>query len=357
MSDSETQSSNTAEASSDPDSSSRITTDGDRPHERWIDRLKQALGLKAAGTIREDLAEALADDEVASAFTPEERAMLSNILRLREVHVDDVMVPRADIDAVDISISVGELLLKFQESGHSRMPVFRETLDDPVGLVHIKDLMAYIIRSAASAPAAGQPRKKNGRPSADIDLRRVDLGKNLAEADLVRNILFVPPSMPVPALFASMQATRMQMALVIDEYGGTDGVASLEDVVEMVVGDIEDEYDEVGGAMIVSDGDGIFLADARADLDDVAAAVGADFAVGEEGEDVDTIGGLVYSLIGRIPVRGELISVPGGFELEVLDADPRRIKRLRIYRQTSQAPRVEPRRRPRADAEPAPNSE
>jgi len=358
MSDSETQSSGTAEASSDPDSSGRITTDGDRPQERWIDRLKQALGLKAAGSIREDLAEALADDEVASAFTPEERAMLSNILRLREVHVDDVMVPRADIDAVDISISVGELLLKFQESGHSRMPVFRETLDDPVGLVHIKDLMAYIIRSAVSGPAAGPPRKKNGRqPSADFDLRRVDLDKNLAEADLVRNILFVPPSMPVPALFASMQATRMQMALVIDEYGGTDGVASLEDVVEMVVGDIEDEYDEVEGDMIVSDGDGVFLADARADLEDVAAAVGADFAVGEEGEDVDTIGGLVYSLIGRIPVRGELISVPGGFELEVLDADPRRIKRLRIYRQTSQAPRVEPRRRSRADAEPAPNSE
>lgn len=355
MSDSETQSSNTAESSSDPDSSGRIATDGDRPHERWIDRLKQALGLKAAGSIREDLAEALADEEVASAFTPEERAMLSNILRLREVHVDDVMVPRADIDAVDISTSVGELLLKFQESGHSRMPVFRETLDDPVGLVHIKDLMAYITRSAAPA---GQPEKTNGRQaSADIDLCRVDLGKNLAEADLVRNILFVPPSMPVPALFAAMQATRMQMALVIDEYGGTDGVASLEDVVEMVVGDIEDEYDEVVGDMIVPDGDGTFLADARADLDDVAEAVGADFAAGEEGEDIDTIGGLVYSLIGRIPVRGELISVPGGFEIEVLDADPRRIKRLRIYRQASEAPRAEPRRRPRVDAEPTPSSD
>jgi CBS domain containing-hemolysin-like protein len=356
MSDSETQSSAKTEASSDPDSSGRIATDGgDRPHERWIVRLKQALGLKAPASIREDLAEALADDEVASAFTPEERAMLSNILRLREFHVDDVMVPRADIDAVDISISVGELLLKFQESGHSRMPVFRETLDDPVGLVHIKDLMAYITRSAA-APGAGQPRKNGSQSSADIDLRRVDLGKNLAEADLVRNILFVPPSMPVPALFTSMQATRMQMALVIDEYGGTDGVVSLEDVVEMVVGDIEDEYDEVGGAMIVPDGDGIFLADARADLDEVAAVVGADFAAGEESEDVDTVGGLVYSLIGRIPVRGELISVPGGFELEVLDADPRRIKRLRIYRQ-AEAPRPDSRRLPHADAEPAAGGE
>jgi CBS domain containing-hemolysin-like protein len=355
MNDSETQSTK-AESGSDPDSSSRIAADGDRPHERWIDRLKQALGLKAPSSIREDLAEALADDEVASAFTPEERAMLSNILRLREVHVDDVMVPRADIDAVDISTSVADLLLRFQESGHSRMPVYRETLDDPVGLVHIKDLLAYVTRCAA-VPADPE-KKSNGRQaSADIDLRRVDLSKNLAEADLVRNILFVPPSMPVPALFATMQATRMQMALVIDEYGGTDGVASLEDVVEMVVGDIEDEYDDDNSAMIVQDGEGIFLADARADLDDVAAAVGADFAAGEEGEDIDTIGGLVYSLIGRIPVRGELIAIPGGFELEVLDADPRRIKRLRIYRQAAQARRPEPRRRPRADAEQAPGSE
>ena len=357
MNDSESQSSSTAEPSSDPDSSGRIATDEDRPQERWIDRLKQAIGLRGPASIREDLAEALADDEVSSAFTPEERAMLSNILRLREVHVDDVMVPRADIDAVDISTSVGELLQKFQQSGHSRMPVFRETLDDPVGLVHIKDLMAYIIRSAAVTPGAG-PKRNNGKPpSADVDLRRVDLSKNLAEADLVRNILFVPPSMPVPALFASMQATRMQMALVIDEYGGTDGVASLEDVVEMVVGDIEDEYDEVGGTMIVPDGEGIFVADARADLDDVAAAVGAEFGAGEEGEDVDTIGGLVYSLIGRIPVRGELVSVPGGFELEILDADPRRIKRLRIYRETAQVPRPETRRRPRADAGPASSGE
>jgi len=346
MNDSESRSTK-AEPSSDPDSSSRIAIDGERPHERWLDRLKAALGLKAPASIREDLAEALADDEVAGAFTPEERAMLSNILRLREVRVDDVMVPRADIDAVDIGTAVGDLLVKFRESGHSRMPVFRETLDDPVGFVHIKDLMAHIARTAAVPP---DPEKKNRRRGhADIDLRKVDLTKNLAEAELVRNILFVPPSMPVPALLASMQATRMQMALVIDEYGGTDGVVSLEDVIEMVVGDIEDEYDDEGGAMIVSDGDGVFLADARADLEEVAAAVGADFAAGEEGDEVDTIGGLVYSRIGRIPVRGELIAGPNDFEFEILDADPRRIKRLRISRRGA-SPRPEPRRRQRIEA-------
>jgi CBS domain containing-hemolysin-like protein len=339
MSDSETQSSK-AEQSSDPDSSSRIGNGGEPHfHETWLDRLKAALGLKAAGSIREDLAEALADDEVASAFTPEERAMLSNILRLREVRVDDVMVPRADIYAVDIATSVGDLLLEFRESGHSRMPVFRETLDDPVGFVHIKDLMAYMTMAAAGPETLQEGVKR------EIDLGKVDLTKNLAEADLVRNILFVPPSMPVPALLASMQATRMQLALVIDEYGGTDGVVSLEDVVEMVVGDIEDEYDDDSGAMIVPDGDGVYLADARADLDEVQGAIGADFVTGEESEDVDTIGGLVYSLIGRIPVRGELIAGPGGFEFEILDADPRRIKRLRIYQRKAGAPRPEPRRR------------
>ncbi len=338
MNDSESQSSK-SEQSSDPDSS-RIGNGGE-PHfqETWLDRLKAALGLKAASSIREDLAEALADDEVASAFAPEERAMLSNILRLRDVRVDDVMVPRADIYAVDIGTSVGDMLLEFRESGHSRMPVFRETLDDPVGFVHIKDLMAYMTLAAAG------PEPMQDGVKQPIDLTKIDLAKNLAEADLVRNILFVPPSMPVPVLLASMQATRMQLALVIDEYGGTDGVVSLEDIIEMVVGDIEDEYDDASSAMIVGDGDGVFLADARADLDEVQAAIGADFVRGDDSEDVDTIGGLVYSLIGRIPVRGELIAGPGGFEFEILDADPRRIKRLRIYRRPAGSPRPEPRRR------------
>ena len=245
------------------------------------------------------------------------------------------MVPRADIEAVDLGVSLGELLLAFQASGHSRMPVHRETLDDPVGLVHIKDLMSHITRLAAVDAEGGK---------AKIDLRRVDLERPLAEADLVRNILFVPPSMPVTALLASMQATRMQLALVIDEYGGTDGLVSLEDVIEMVVGDIEDEHDDDEGPMIVPEGDGVFLADARADLHDVSAAVGTEFTGGEAAEDVETVGGLVFSLLGRIPVRGELVNAPGGYEFEILDADPRRIKKLRI-RPKSVASRPESRRR------------
>jgi len=307
--------------------------------ENWIDRLRTAIGLKGPGSIREDLAVALATEDVAAGFSPEERAMLGNILRLRDVRVDDIMIPRADIEAVDIDINLGDLFARFRASGHSRMPVFRESLDDPVGLVHIKDLMGYVTEAAALPPAGDG---ETPRP-ADFDLHRVDLGKKLSATSLVRDILFVPPSMPVAVLLPNMQASRMQMALVIDEYGGTDGLVSLEDAVEMIVGDIEDESDEDAGPMIVPDGKGGFLADARADLDELAAAIGEDLAGGDSGEDVDTIGGLIFNLIGRIPVRGELVATPSGYEFEILDADPRRIKRLRIYRR----PPAEQRRRPR----------
>ena len=313
----------------------------DRVRETWFDRLRAALGLRGAASIREDLADALAANDVTAGFSPEERAMLANILRLREVRVDDVMVPRADIDAVDINTTVADLLAGFRKSGHSRMPVFRDTLDDPIGMVHIKDVMGYLTGGAenGAGATAGEP-----EPPGDLVLHQVDLSRAVAEANLVRNTLFVPPSMPVAVLLANMQASRIQMALVIDEYGGTDGLVSLENAVEMIVGDIEDEYDDEAGPTIVADDAGGFLADARVDLDELAAAIGTDLAAGEHGEDVDTIGGLVFSLVGRIPVRGELVSAPGGYEFEVLDADPRRIKRVRIHRRPISA---EHRRRPR----------
>jgi CBS domain containing-hemolysin-like protein len=262
--------------------------------------------------------------------------MLANILRLREMRVDDIMIPRADIDAISVEATLAEALAAFRKSGHSRMPVFRETLDDPVGLVHIKDLIDHVTETAAVRPGS------QGEGSTALDLDRVDLSRKLGEARLIRNILFVPASMRVAALLANMQAARMQMALVIDEYGGTDGLVSIEDAVEVIVGDIEDEYDEEEGEMIVPDGKGGYLADARASVEELAAAIGTDLAAGEEGEEIDTVGGLVFSIVGRIPVRGELISAPGGYEFEVLDADPRRVKRVRIYRR----PASEARRRP-----------
>ncbi|SON58205.1 Hemolysin C [Hartmannibacter diazotrophicus] len=304
------------------------STDAD-PHSGWLNRLRDALGLKPAANLREDLEQALSkEDALDAAFSPEERAMLRNILRLRENRVDDLMVPRADINAVDASITLTELVLAFERSGHSRMPVFRETLDDPIGMVHIKDLMAYITKKAKVA----RPREEGEPAGTDVKVGEVDLDVPVSATELVRPLLFVPPSMPASDLLAKMQATRIQIALVIDEYGGTDGLISMEDIVETIVGDISDEHDELEGPSIVPIGQGGFIADARASLEEVVASLGPAFEVADYGDDVETIGGLVFSMLGRIPVRGEMIiseELPG-FEIEVLEADPRRIRRLRI---------------------------
>ncbi|MEM1044761.1 MAG: hemolysin family protein [Pseudomonadota bacterium] len=304
---------------------------------RLVDRIRSMVGLKSNGSLRDNLESALSDeDDQETAFSPEERLMLRNILRLREIRSDDVSVPRADIDAVDETVTLGELVRKFRESGHSRMPVYTETLDDPRGIVHIKDVMAYI-----TDPVTGQEADDAQEAAPSLSLREVDYSVRLMDTKLIRSVLFVPPSMPVTDLMAKMQATRMQMALVIDEFGGTDGLVSLEDIVETVVGDILDEHDEDDAPMIVRVADGVWTADARIDLDDAAAAFGSDFVVPDSIEEVETLGGLLFSLIGRVPVRGELISSPelSEYEMEVLDADPRRIKRLRIFHKRDVASR------------------
>ncbi|NKC03458.1 hemolysin family protein [Brucella haematophila] len=283
-------------------------------------------------SLREDLADALSSttSEQDSAFSPEEKAMLHNILRLREIRVEDVMIPRADVEAVEISTPLWEVLELFEESGHSRMPVYAETLDDPRGMIHIRDVLNFITRQArqktrrrttAKTPAAATPPK--------FDMSRIDLTKTIGELNLMRKVLFVPPSMMASGLMARMQATHIQMALVIDEYGGTDGLVSLEDIVEMVVGDIEDEHDDEE-IMIAEEADGVFVVDARADLDEFAAKIGPSFEVGEHGEDVDTVGGLIFSVLGRIPVRGEVVQAVPGYEFHVLEVDPRRVKKVRI---------------------------
>jgi CBS domain containing-hemolysin-like protein len=300
---------------------------GSAPVKNWLSRLFSTR-RKAAGSFREDLADALSADTLEShVFSTEEKAMLNNILRLQDLRVEDLMIPRADIEAVDTNISLGELLKLFEESGHSRMPVYAETLDDPRGMVHIRDIVAHITKAAALSKSEIAARK---RPvAANLDLKKVNLHKPLSALKLIRKVLFVPPSMLAADLMARMQATRIQMALVIDEYGGTEGIVSLEDIVEVIVGDIEDEHDDEEQPLIEDKGDGVFVVDAKAELDDIACAVGSDFHAGEHGEDVDTIGGLVFSLIGRVPIRGEVIDGLG-FEFRVIDADPRRIKRIEL---------------------------
>lgn len=313
----------------DGPSTSLAEAQSHRPH--LIDRM---LGFfrprNGGGTLREDLAEALAENgDGEDVFSPSERAMLNNILRLREVRVEDVMIPRADIDGVDITTTLGDLLLAFQESGHSRMPVYSESLDDPRGMVHIRDVLNHITRSAqATASETGVPEPKTKVSGADLG--RVDLAQTIEQLDLIRTILFVPSSMLASDLMARMQAAHIQIALVIDEYGGTDGLASLEDIVEMVVGDIEDEHDEEENP-IVETSEGIYVADAKVELDDVAAFIPG-FLAGEHGEDVDTLAGLIFNALGRVPARGEVVSVVPGFEIHILEADPRRVKKVRFVR-------------------------
>lgn len=294
----------------------------------WLDRLREAFGFRTSPTLRQNLEHALSqEDALDAAFSPEERAMIRNILRLRETRVDDVMVPRADIDSVNEDIRLADLLLKFETIGHSRMPVYRENLDDAIGMIHIKDLVAYVTtRARRSVPG------DDGETVDTVELGSVDLSRKLSETELVRPVLFVPPSMPATDLLAKMQQSHIQMALVIDEYGGTDGLVSIEDLVETIVGEIDDEHDEEDGPLISVSAPGIFVADARADVDEVIAAVGPAFRVDDYDEDVDTLGGLLSALLQRIPSRGEVVAADElpGFEIEVLDADQFRIKKVRI---------------------------
>jgi CBS domain containing-hemolysin-like protein len=311
-----------------------------------IERLRSLLGLKTPGSnIREDLQDALTGSGVLTPdFSPEERAMLKNILGLRGLRVDDVMVPRPDIVAIASSASIGEALAVFRSAEHSRLPVYGETLDEPLGIIHIKDLLAHITGRAGAKAEPGQPET--------VDLSQVDFGQPLAGLKIIRPVLYVPPSMPAIDLLAQMQATRVHLALVIDEYGGTDGLVTIEDLVEMVVGDIEDEHDEDAALMIQPAGEGAFIADARVALEEVEAALGIDLTDESAAEDVDTLGGLLVTLAGRVPVRGEIIPGPEDFEFEVLDADPRRVKRIRIAKRLAMSPVREPRRRDRAGARP-----
>ena len=234
--------------------------------------------------------------------------------RFHVLRVEDVMVPRADIVAIDVTTGLHDISLAFKDAGHSRLPVYKDSLDDPVGMVHIKDLLGYLMLNA---------RGRSGKTYKD---RKV-------LPNIKRPVLFVPPSMLTQDLLRRMQARRIHMAIVVDEYGGTDGIVTLEDLVEPIVGDIEDEHDEDDAeikTLKTKKGLTYWEADARVTIDDFETVLGRDFASADEEDDVDTLGGLVFTLAGRVPERGEVIHHKSGLEFEVIDADPRRVKRLRI---------------------------
>ncbi|MEO1314644.1 MAG: hemolysin family protein [Pseudomonadota bacterium] len=232
------------------------------------------------------------------------RAMMSNVRNLRGVRVQDVAVPRADIVAISSTSSLEDIVSVFRESTMTRLRVHRKTLDSPTGFIHLKDIAL--------------------RYGFDCQDTTLDLDR------LQRALLYVPPSMPIPVLLQKMQTERIHMALVIDEYGGVDGLVTIEDLVEQIVGEIADEHDADEALGWSEEAPGVYLCSARAELAAFEAQAGVDLLPDEADEDVDTLGGLVFMLAGRVPLRGEVIPHPDGHELEVVDADARMVKRLRV---------------------------
>ena len=230
--------------------------------------------------------------------------LLPGIGNLRRMRVEDVAVPKAEIVAVPVTTTLDDLVTQFRDSGFSRLPVFKGTLDSPLGLIHLKDLA---LQQAFSDP---KPR---------FNLRK-----------MLRPLLYAPPSMPIGILLQKMQSERIHMALVIDEYGGVDGLVTIEDLIETVIGEIEDEHDTSEDGLWHEEKPGQYIVQARAPLADFESQIGTKLAAPEEDEEVDTLGGLVFMLVGRVPARGEVIPHESGAEFEVIDADPRRIKRLRV---------------------------
>ncbi len=228
------------------------------------------------------------------------------------LRVSDVMTPRADIMAVELSTPFEEVVSQFVESEHSRLPIYRETLDEPIGLVNIKDVFKLL------QPQEGSAASDRAEPL----LRR-----------LRRPVLYIPASMRAADLLIRMQASRIHMAVVIDEFGGTDGLVTMEDLIEAVVGDIDDEYDEAAPQIITRPG-GVYEADGRAPLEDLEAVLKAELTTPDIEEEIETVAGLVSALAGRLPQRGEVIAHPAGFEFEVTDADPRKVKLVRVRRAT-----------------------
>lgn len=287
-----------------------MSSHGNGARASLLDRLRQMLGRAPEHSLRESIAELVqeaADEQVIAGEQPEldrqERALIANVLRLRETTADDVMVPRADIVAMRVDVSLEQALQQIRTEGHSRLPVYREQLDDIVGMVHIKDVFAYV-----------------GRPDA------------FSLESVLRRPLMVAPQMPVLDLLLQMRQQRMHLALVIDEYGGVDGLVTIEDLVETIVGDISDEHDEVQAAMVVERADGALDINARLPVEEFESRMGPVLSEDERDADINTVGGLVFTLAGRVPAKGEVISHPSGIEFRVLDADPRRIRRLRVRR-------------------------
>lgn len=281
---------------------------------RWLQglfRAKTSAGDEPGG-LRHQLEDLMETNGKMQAFSPSERALLENILELRDLRVADTMVPRADIMGLDLAADPAETMEKIVSGAHSRYPIYRDNLDDVLGFIHVKDVF----------------RKMAANEAVNLE-------------DLKRDVLIVSPTMPVLDLLPEMRAKRLHLAMVVDEFGGIDGLVTIEDLVELIVGEIQDEYDAEPVSMKVVQADGSWLLDARYDVEDLEAETGLELLDEGQRSEIDTLGGLVFDLAGQVPARGALIPHPCGLEFEVLEADARRIRRLKLRRLTEALAGVE----------------
>jgi CBS domain containing-hemolysin-like protein len=293
------------------------------PKQTIISKIRRKLGRNKVD-LRESLQGVIADhveQEGPSTVPDDARSMMQNLLGFADLRVDDMMVPRANIVAAEETSNMRDLLAQFIDANHSRLPIYRESLDDIVGMIHVKDYLRWM-------STKGTKKKTNG-----ISLAASELSSTIKQhPSMMREVLYVPPSMPAPDLLIKMKASHIHLAVVVDEYGGTDGLVSLEDLVEEIIGDIADEHDtDAEEGMIRKQDENIYVASALISISSLDEMFKVDLLSDDQEDEADTLGGLVFEMAGRVPTRGEIIRHDSGLEFEILESDPRRVKRVRIH--------------------------
>ncbi|MFM8745309.1 MAG: hemolysin family protein [Aestuariivirga sp.] len=329
---------------SDIENPSRPTPSETGRENLW-QRLRSRFSRNRDKGLRESLEGAIESHEAQNpgeAVAEEAKSMMLNIIEFSGLRVDDVMVPRVDIVAIDEADSMQGLMTKFIDANHSRVPVYRETLDGVTGMIHVKDFLRWMAsRGTQKRRSVKSERAEKNAAPLGLSIAASALATTVKQAGINREVLFVPPSMPATDLLVRMQSSRTHLAIVIDEYGGTEGLVSIEDLVEVIVGDISDEHDTEEDLEVRPTEDRSYLADGRVDLSQLEPILGVDLLPEEEEEEADTLAGLIFKIAGRVPARGEIVRHGSGLEFEILDSDPRRVKRVRINARNVSKPRAE----------------
>ncbi|MDE2385035.1 MAG: HlyC/CorC family transporter [Alphaproteobacteria bacterium] len=293
-----------------------------------LSKLKNRLNPKKSdlSASLEGMMESHAAQSGAPALDGDARSMMRNVIGFSDRRVKDLMVPRVNIVAVEEMATMRELLAQFIDANHSRLPIYRESLDDIAGMIHVKDFLRWML-------AKGKKKKTRASAESGLDLAAKELSSTVkSHGSLLREVLFVPPSMPAPDLLLKMKASHIHLAIVVDEYGGTDGIVSLEDLVEEIIGDISDEHDiDEEQDMLRKLDEQTYLANAQLEISKLEDILGLALLPEDKKDEADTLGGLVFEMAGRVPARGEIIKHPSGLEFEIADSDARRIKRVKIH--------------------------